>query len=306
MEIQRSTFVVRDSLEYGVSLMRERAARHAIELSLELGPAVDVIDCDELRFKQVVLNLLTNAVKFTPDGGRVRVRAERDADDLVVTVTDTGVGIPLEDEERIFESFQQGGRGASKEEGTGLGLTLSRRIVHLLGGEMSMTSKVGVGSTFAFTVPVGEPQSTRPAGVVTPRHPERPLVLVIEDDRQSLDLVTVYLQAAELEVSSAQDGHTGLALVRQLKPAAVVLDIALPGLDGWQVIEAMKADAETAQIPAIIVSVIDDRPRGLALGAAEYLVKPIGREAVLAALAGVSLAPVTSSSGSLSPGPEEG
>ena len=112
------------------------------------------LDSDELRFKQVLLNLLSNAVKFTPDGGRVAVVARRRDDDLAVTVTDNGTGIRLEDRERIFESFQQGRRGAQSEEGTGLGLTLCRRIVALLGGTMWLETEVGVGSTFGFTVPL--------------------------------------------------------------------------------------------------------------------------------------------------------
>ena len=113
-----------------------------------------MIEADELRFKQVVLNLLSNAVKFTPDGGSVAVRAHREETDLVVTVTDTGIGVPPEDQERIFESFQQGGRGPPKDEGTGLGLTLSRRIVELFGGRMWLDSTVGAGSTFGFSIPV--------------------------------------------------------------------------------------------------------------------------------------------------------
>ncbi len=132
MELERSTFSVSQALEYGLALVRERAAAHAISLHLEIASDVDVVEADELRFKQVVLNLLSNAVKFTPDGGNVRVVAVQDGHELVITVTDDGIGVPSQDRERIFESFQQGARGAPKEEGTGLGLTLSRRIVELL------------------------------------------------------------------------------------------------------------------------------------------------------------------------------
>ena len=117
------------------------------------------MEVDELRFRQVVLNLVSNAVKFTPDGGTVVVRAREVGDELQVSVEDTGVGIPETDRERIFESFQQGGRGASREEGTGLGLTLSRRIVELLGGRMWLESEVGVGSTFGFAFPVRRARS---------------------------------------------------------------------------------------------------------------------------------------------------
>ena len=128
-----------------LSLVRERATAHGIALGLLVHDEVGSAHADELRFKQVVLNLLSNAVKFTPDGGRVDVEARTAGDELVVTVTDTGVGIPPEDRERIFESFQQGGRGVAREEGTGLGLTLSRRIVELFGGRLWLESEMGVG-----------------------------------------------------------------------------------------------------------------------------------------------------------------
>src|SRR5215211_3428346 len=129
MELEPSVFPVRGVIEDTIALVRERAAIHGIGLTLEIDPALNLIESDELRFKQVLLNLLSNAVKFTPDGGHVRLSARRRGEDVAVTVTDDGIGIPPVDRERIFESFQQGRRGAQSEEGTGLGLTLCRRIV---------------------------------------------------------------------------------------------------------------------------------------------------------------------------------
>ena len=156
MEMEPSIFSIRAALEYGISMVRERASMHDIALSLDLDPRLNLINSDELRFRQVVLNLLSNAVKFTPDGGHVAVEARQRGSEVEVTVTDDGIGITAEDGERIFESFQQGRPGASREvEGTGLGLTLSRRIVTLLGGTLSVESQVGVGSTFGFVLPIG-------------------------------------------------------------------------------------------------------------------------------------------------------
>jgi signal transduction histidine kinase len=154
MELEFTSLDVPAALEYAASMLRERATAHSIDLRVELGGRVGAVEADELRFKQVVLNLVSNAVKFTPDGGSVVIWADEVDTDLHVTVKDTGVGIPVEDRERIFESFQQGGRGAAREEGTGLGLTLSRRIVELLGGRIWLESEVGVGSTFGFSIPM--------------------------------------------------------------------------------------------------------------------------------------------------------
>jgi signal transduction histidine kinase/ActR/RegA family two-component response regulator len=284
MTLEPTEFSLQEALGHGLALVRERAARHGISLGLEVAPDVGPVHADELRIKQVIVNLLTNAVKFTPDGGRVEVRARTEGSEVLVTVADTGTGVAAEDRERIFESFQQGGRRASTTEGTGLGLTLSKRIVELHGGRIWVDSELGVGSTFGFAIPTGPPVPAVAADDLGRANGER-TVVVIDDDRRSIDLLTVYLEAAGLRVVSAYDGRRGVELVRGLRPAIVVLDILLPGLDGWQVLEALKAEPATAAIPVVIVSILDERGRGLALGAAEYLVKPVSREGVLGALA---------------------
>jgi signal transduction histidine kinase len=286
MVLEPTEFSLQEALGHGLALVRERASRHGIGLGLEVAPGVGPVRADELRIKQVIVNLLSNAVKFTPDGGRVEVRARTEGGEVLVTVADTGTGVAAEDRERIFESFQQGGRRASTTEGTGLGLTLSKRIVELHGGRIWVDSELGVGSTFGFAIPAGVPATAADAAVDDPgRVDGERTVVVIDDDRRSVDLLTVYAEAAGLRVVSARDGRRGVELVRGLQPAIVVLDILLPELDGWQVLESLKADPATAAIPVVIVSVLDERPRGLALGAAEYLVKPVSREGVLDALA---------------------
>ena len=281
MELEFSDFSVRQVIEHAIALVRERAASHGIALVVEIDPSVDVIESDELRFKQVVLNLLSNAVKFTPDGGHVLVRSTRTERRLTVTVTDDGIGIPAEDTERIFEAFHQGRRGAAHEEGTGLGLTLCRRIVTLMGGEMTLQTKVGVGSTFSFAIPIRENDA---AGDAASRHADEPVVVVIDDDRASLDLVAAYLDGVPVRMVRARDGRDGLMTTRRLRPAAVLLDIRLPDIDGWEVLEQLRRDPQTAELPVIIVSIVDERPRGLAAGATDYLIKPVGRDALLGAL----------------------
>lgn len=280
MVLEPSTFDVGSALEWASALHRERAAAHAITLTNEVAEDVGTIEADERQFRQVVLNLVANAVKFTPDGGSVSINAYREGTVLNVTVTDTGIGVPPEDRERIFETFQQGRRGAPKEEGTGLGLTLCRRIVELFGGRMWLESTPGVGSTFGFSVP-GLPEQD---GVASPERDKRPAVLLVDDDRASLDLLSAYLDGSGTRVLRARDGVEALEQIRKVAPVAVVLDIKLPRLDGWDVLAELKADAATAAIPVVIASIVDDRPRGLALGADEYLLKPIRRDELVDAL----------------------
>src|SRR5690349_23087346 len=293
MVLNRSEFDVRESLDYCLSMVRERALKQRIVVSLEVDPQVGLLDADRLRFRQVVLNLLSNAVKFTPDGGRIDVRASIRDQDLVVEVADTGPGVAAEDRQRIFDSFQQGARLPGQAEGTGLGLTLSKRILELHGGRIWVESEAGKGSTFGFALPAGSgepaltsvPQVGLDSGLSTELAPgPGPTVVVVEDDRRSFDLLRVYLEAAGVRVVSARDCEEGLDTVRQLSRAGVILDILLPGIDGWEVVARLKADPRTTAIPVIVVSMLDERGRGFALGAAEYLVKPVGKDQLLAAV----------------------
>ena len=281
MEVDAAPFSVHAAVNSTISLVRERAVLHGIDLSLELAEIDDIVDSDELRFKQVMLNLLSNAVKFTPDGGHVVVRVFQQHDEIAFTVTDDGIGIPPEDRDRIFESFQQGRRGMSKEEGTGLGLTLCRRIIGLLGGRMWLESEVGTGSTFGFTIPVGQLSVSQP---VKPVASQMPVVVVVDDDRASLDLMSAYLEGEGVAVVRARSGEEGLAAIAEHRPAGVVLDIRLPGLDGWQVLNQIRTGHGTKHLPVIVASILDEQSRGRALGADAYLIKPVSREELTRAL----------------------
>ena len=221
-------------LEQGLSLVRDRAARQRLTVELEIAPEVGVVWADEVKLKQVVVNLLTNAVKFTPEGGRIDVAARVTGDEVQIYVRDTGVGIADADQERIFEAFQRGDRRVSVE-GTGLGLTLSKRFVELHGGRIWVASTLGEGSTFGFALPL----ERAPEPVLEPRdEPGPPAVLVIEDDRRSAELLELYLDGSGLRVVLARDGAEGLELARSLRPRAVILDILLPRLDGWDLLGA--------------------------------------------------------------------
>ena len=156
VELEVASFSLREALERGVVMVRERAADSGVGLSLELPTDVDIVEGDERRLRQVVFNLLSNAVKFTPAGGSVDVATERVGEEVQVSVTDTGPGIAPEDQERIFEEFQQTDVGVTEREGTGLGLALSRRLVELHGGRIWVESEPGRGSRFVFTLPLKE------------------------------------------------------------------------------------------------------------------------------------------------------
>ncbi|HEY8732762.1 MAG TPA: ATP-binding protein [Candidatus Limnocylindria bacterium] len=157
MELQPSRFSLAEALQSVMLMVRERAGGRGIALSAEIDPEIDQVEADERKVKQIVLNLLTNAVKFTPAGGQVHLGATRAGDAVVVAVRDTGIGIAPADQARVFEEFAQAHGGATPEqEGTGLGLTLSRKLVELHGGRIWVESELGKGSTFAFTLPTAK------------------------------------------------------------------------------------------------------------------------------------------------------
>jgi signal transduction histidine kinase/CheY-like chemotaxis protein len=292
MELELATFALPALLEDGVTMVRERATRHGIECRVDTGPDLDEVEADERKVKQVVFNLLSNAVKFTPDGGRVEVRARRVGHRAEVAVADTGVGIDPADQGRIFQEFQQAGH----QEGSGLGLALARSLVALHGGSLWVESEPGSGSTFIFTLPVRQTAVSETAArestlakAETARVPRASnaapaTVLLIEDDPRSVELLTLYLEGGGFEVAACGDGQAGMEAARRLRPDAIVLDIMLPDFSGWDFLSLVKGDETTARIPVVIVSMLDERGKGLALGAADYLVKPVSREDLLATL----------------------
>jgi signal transduction histidine kinase/CheY-like chemotaxis protein len=295
MELELGRFSLREALENGLTMVRERASRHSIALSLEVDPALDLIEADERKVKQVIFNLLSNAVKFTPDGGQVGITAGLDGGEARVTVWDTGIGIAPEDQGRIFEEFQQvGGLDGQQREGTGLGLALAKRFVELHGGRLWVESAVGQGSRFTFALPARIARQTEAVpglATDTPVRPERqgPLVLVVEDDPQAAELLRLYLEGAGYGVEVAQDGEEAFDKARSLRPVLITLDLLLPKIDGWDLLVRLKAEPTTREIPVVIVSIVEERGKGFALGATDCLVKPVSREELMNALQRVSL-----------------
>lgn len=262
------------------------ASERRITLESKVGPALRIV-ADASRLKQILLNLLSNAIKFTSDGGQVRVSAQRDGALVRFEVTDTGIGITPENQKLLFVEFHQLSAGLDRrQQGTGLGLALSKRLVELQGGTIGVQSVPKQGSTFWFTIPVAtnEVPSVDLPVQESEGDATGPLVLVVEDDPRAVELLVHYLRSAGYRTEVARDGPEALEKAKRLQPVAITLDVSLPKLDGWEVMAQLKQDHMTAGIPVVVVSVIDERSRGRALGAADYFVKPVSRDALIARL----------------------
>jgi signal transduction histidine kinase/DNA-binding response OmpR family regulator len=264
-----------------------------LELVKALEPDLPPLVTDQDKLKQILMNLLSNAVKFT-EAGTVTVTARCQDGKIAIAVSDTGIGIPPEAFELIFEEFRQVDSSSTRQySGTGLGLSISRHLARLLGGDIAVQSTVGTGSTFTVTLPLryDAAQPAIRAATLPPREEEagRPeadrVVLAIDDDPDVIYLLRENLAEAGYRVVGAVNGEEGLQKARELRPIAVTLDILMPHKDGWQVLHELKADPATRDIPIIVLSIIDNKNLGYRLGAFDYLLKPFDREAVLGALA---------------------
>jgi signal transduction histidine kinase len=220
------------------------------------------IDADPGRVRQIALNLLSNAIKFTDPGGEIRISLAADgADQVRLTIVDTGIGIGSQDIDRIFEAFHQGDGNSQRNphEGTGLGLALTRQLVEAHGGSITVQSEVGKGSEFTVLLPVNRPSEAdaeQPPNVVA----GRPTVLVIEDDPSAQELLRLHLESAGYGVLVTANGRQGLEWLSQIRPDAVILDILLPEMDGWEVLQRMKGDPATRSIPVMVVGGGGGRP----------------------------------------------
>jgi signal transduction histidine kinase/CheY-like chemotaxis protein/ligand-binding sensor domain-containing protein len=283
-------------------------ARNANKLEVDCPPDIGSMRADMTKVRQTLFNLLSNASKFTEKGtirlevrrfevagekGRKGERENSFADgsgslsplppfSLSFRVTDTGIGMSADQIAKLFEAFHQADASTTKKYGgTGLGLAISRRFCRLMGGDIAVTSGPGKGSTFTVTLPaqVSETPFTTDTQSFqkTPPAPDRsgPIVLVIDDDPAVRDLMQRSLGKEGYRVEAAADGKTGLEMAKRLKPAVITLDVMMPSMDGWAVLTALKADPVTADIPVVMLTIVDDKNMGFALGAADYFTKPI-------------------------------
>jgi signal transduction histidine kinase/CheY-like chemotaxis protein len=287
MEVRLQTVAVGEVVDQVVRIVEPLITKKSIKLETDAASAGEV-SADPGKLKQMILNLVSNAIKFTPDGGTVTINARRTPAAMEISVADTGIGISEADQQYIFKEFHQVDHGPGrKHEGTGLGLALTKRFALLHGGDVRVQSQVNQGSVFTLSLPIQLQPAERPAPapgqmpVAVNGHRSRPLVLVVEDDPAAAELLTRQLVGAGYRIHVVKAGSEVLAKARELQPAAITLDIMLPELDGWEVMTQLKSDEGTSAIPIIVVSVIDNPELGVALGAMDYFVKPVdGKELV--------------------------
>ncbi len=291
--------IINGVMSTAIALVKDKP----IELQQSIPKDLPTITADERRVRQILLNLVSNAAKFT-DEGFIRVATEvkheeheaadaAGAREIRLSVTDTGRGIGQEEMETVFEPFTQVDASTTREHGgTGLGLTISHSFVQLHGGRMWVESELGEGSTFTFTLPVEGPPSyveerrepIDEEALLRPEEDSGPLVLCVDDDTGVISLYRRYLHLRGYRVFGLTDSNRVLDMAKRLNPYAITLDVMMPQKDGWDVIRELKNDPETSDIPVIICSIISEEERGMSLGAADYLVKPIMEEDLVTAL----------------------
>jgi CheY-like chemotaxis protein len=296
------------ALVVGCAITTQPLLRPGVTLLKELPVDLPLVFSDQDKLKQILLNLLGNAAKFTHQGS-ITLRATTDhrpptTDEAkvgavvggrssVVTfeVIDTGIGISEQALGRIFEEFQQADTSTTRQYGgTGLGLSISRHLARLLGGDLTASSTPDQGSTFTLTIPIhyGEQkvraEAARPDTAPVALTAEKPIVLAIDDDADAIEILQHNLAEAGYQVVGARGGDEGVWKAKQLRPYAIILDIMMPNKDGWQVLHELKSDPATRDIPVILLTIVDKKALGYQLGASDYLVKPLDREALLAAL----------------------
>jgi PAS domain S-box-containing protein len=313
---------VRSLLANSLSIIREKAAARHIRLGIDTVEDLGVVEADGRKMKQIVYNLLSNAVKFAVEGSDVSLRAARVpraavgrlsgswpgrsfplaknefAEFIEISVTDGGIGIPRDALERLFTPFSQIDTGlARKFEGTGLGLAMVKLLADLHGGSVAVESAVGEGSRFTVWLPLrlNEGAAVVPTKPYVPRQDAAPgarTALVVEDDFKSAELIRLQLEAQGFKVLHAASAEAALALAVQDDLSLITLDIMLPNMDGWEFLDRIKQVPALARVPVVIISIVADRNKGFALGAAAVMQKPLSRQELYESLVELNLFPV--------------
>ncbi|MDB5082315.1 MAG: luxQ 1 [Chloroflexi bacterium] len=290
MELYLEEFNLPTVLREVVSTAQPLVEKNHNFLQLAFPPEIGTMRADLTKVRQVLFNLLSNASKFT-ENGAITLQAfrqyESGRDWIVFKISDTGIGLTHEQISRLFQAFTQADPSTTRKYGgTGLGLAITRRFCEMMGGTIYVESKPGQGATFTVRLPAHlsdeDPGAAAPATTVPDElDKDKNLVIVVDDDPQVCELVGRTLIKEGLRVKTALSGLEGLQLIRELRPQVIVLDVMMPGMDGWAVLVQLKSDPALMDIPVIMLTIVDDKKMGYALGAADYMTKPIDRERLL-------------------------
>jgi signal transduction histidine kinase/DNA-binding response OmpR family regulator len=285
LQLTIETVRVDTSLSEACDTLQPLASKKNHSLIKHPAPGLSV-RADGTRLKQILMNLIGNAVKFTPDGGTIELAAKKIDDHVRLEVRDSGPGIPPDEQKRIFEAFYRLTQNAKAAEGSGLGLAITQRLVELHGGKLGLESEPGRGSCFFFTLPLVPSVEPRVEIETADEHVRRSVakVLVVEDDRVAATLLETQLVSAGYQVILCTEPARAVEMAAELQPSAVTMDIVMKPINGWQILTALKSDRRTAQIPVIVVTIVDQPSTGALLGADEYVVKPVEKLVLLSAV----------------------
>jgi len=300
--------IAEDVITTGSALIRGKP----VNLLMELDESLPLVYADKTRIRQVMLNMISNAIKFT-DNGEIKLMIKKiryskmgfiednrssycpkrmihgDGDFILVSIKDSGIGIKRDDMPKVFEEFRQiDSSSVRKEGGTGLGMAISRKFIELHGGEIWVESRLGNGSIFHFIVPAGETVAREKGGriekAITPIDKKEMVVMVIDDEVNSIILFSKILEREGYKVIGIHSPVKAVEQVIELMPDIIILDVIMPGIDGWDIIQKLKSNPQTKGIPVIFCSIMADKKKGFSLGASEYLVKPVSDEDLIRAL----------------------
>jgi PAS domain S-box-containing protein len=298
MDLDLQDVQIQETLSNSLSIIKEKALSHSINLTLDVSPNVGEIIADPRKFKQVVYNLLSNAVKFTPPGGKIKLEARREGDWLLVSVTDTGIGISAENVSRLFRAFEQlDGSLSRKYEGTGLGLVMVKRLVELHGGTVNVESEPDKGSCFQFRLPYRNESANIPASApyipsvskqvtFTEENADHsPLVMVVEENDSAADLMTKQLHLAGYRIQHVRNGADALAAMEVNRPNLIVLDVQANDAGGWNLFNELRQAGANDEIPVVLVSMSEaSSSKGITLGSVDLMEKPVRKEMLLQVL----------------------
>ncbi len=285
VELQLEPVALVDVVNQVVDLMRPKIEEKGQSVEVLLPADLPDVYADSARLNQIITNLVSNAYKYTPIDGKISLHAYVRDGLMHVAVSDTGIGIAPENQQKIFDRFYrvEDDPAVYEVSGTGLGLAISLSLIHMHGGEIWLESVLGAGSIFTFSIPLAEEAPTEDVGSLPPslREDSAPVILVVEDDVEVNELLRVTLESEGYDVVTARSGEEAIRIARERLPDFISLDIRLPDLDGFEVMQLLKREPETADIPVAIVSVVSDRAHGLELGAVAYLNKPLDAQKLL-------------------------